>query len=150
MQDGIAREIAYRALAGRPDRTGAPLLDHVARVAAAVPPPVCATAWLHDVAEHGAVTGEELRARGLSRDELDALELLTRDPLESYELYVLRIAHARGEAGRIARIVKLADLDDHIAREAAATNAPPYAWARRRIAAAHERELKAETRAWPA
>ena len=65
--------------------------------------------------------------------ELAALELLTRPPDESYELYILRIAYARGPAGRLARVVKLADLDDHLARTWVAGD-PPYAWARRHIA----------------
>ena len=42
--------------------------------------PACATAWLRDIVEHGSVT---------------ALRLVTRDPLGSYELYVLRIAAAQ-------------------------------------------------------
>jgi hypothetical protein len=143
VEDEVARRIASSAHAGQRDRFGEPLLAHVARVVAAVPADVRATAWLHDVPERCAVTAEELRAHGLTVDELDALELLTRDPLECYELYALRIANASGEPGRIARVVKLADLDDHIAHGDAPADAPPYAWARRRIAAAHERALEA-------
>jgi hypothetical protein len=82
---------------------------------------------------------DELRWVGLTTLELDALDLLCRAPTESYELHVLRIAFADGDAGRLARLVKLADLDDHIAHEAAPTDAPPYRWARRRIAAAEWR-----------
>jgi hypothetical protein len=146
MQDEVARRIACRIHAGQQDRFGEPVVDHVARVAAAVPPSVRATAWLHDVAERSSVTAEELRAQGLTVDELDALQLLTRTPSESCELYTLRIAGAVGEAGRIARIVKLADLDDHIGHRVASAEAPPYEWARRRIAVAHEREVDAQTR----
>ena len=51
---------------------------------------------------------------------------------ESYELYILRIAYARGDAGRLARVVKLADLDDHIAQPWVAGD-PPYPWARPHI-----------------
>ena len=65
--------------------------------------------------------------------ELAALELLTRQAGESFELYILRIAYARGAAGRLARVVKLADLDDHLTR-AWVDGDPPYAWARRHIA----------------
>ena len=70
---------------------------------------------------------------GLTRLELAALELLTRQAGESYELYILRIAYAPGPAGRLARVVKLADLDDHLARAWHAGDAP-YAWARRHVA----------------
>jgi hypothetical protein len=70
--------------------------------------------------------------------ELAALELLTRQAGESYELYILRIAYAPGAAGRLARVVKLADLDDHLAR-AWEPGDPPYAWARRHIAVGRAR-----------
>jgi hypothetical protein len=65
--------------------------------------------------------------------ELAALELLTRQAGESYELYILRIAYARGATGRLARLIKLADLDDQMARPWVSGD-PPYAWARRHIA----------------
>jgi hypothetical protein len=78
-------------------------------------------------------TASELCSQGLTPVELAALELLTRKTVESYELYILRIAYARGAAGRLARVVKLADLDDHIARPWVVGD-PPYAWARRHIA----------------
>jgi hypothetical protein len=65
--------------------------------------------------------------------ELGALALLTRQAGESYELYILRLAYARGAAGQLARVVKLADLDDHLTRAWVAGD-PPYSWARRHIA----------------
>jgi hypothetical protein len=67
--------------------------------------------------------------------ELEALELLTHAPGEPYEVYVRRIAEAPGPAGRIARIVKLADLDDHLAHATIPLDAPPYAWARNHLLA---------------
>ena len=66
-------------------------------------------------------------------DDSNALELLTRREGESYELHVLRIAHAPGAAGRLARAIKLADLDDHLAQPWACGD-PPYGWARRHVA----------------
>jgi hypothetical protein len=53
---------------------------------------------------------------------------------------VLRVAFACGEAGRLARIVKLADLDDHIVH-AWVPGRPPYEWARRHVAAAAARAV---------
>lgn len=85
------------------------------------------------VAHYSPTTTSELCGQGLTPLELAALELLTRQAGESYELYILRIAYARGPAGQLARIVKLADLDDHMARPWASGD-PPYAWARRHIA----------------
>ena len=74
-------------------------------------------------------------------DRVAALELLTRTPGESYELYVLRIAHAEGRTGRLARAVKVADLEDHlqISGDHSLPGDPPYGWARRQIAIAQER-----------
>ena len=85
------------------------------------------------------VAFEELRFLGLTATELETLELLTHAETESYELHVLRIARATGPAGRLARVVKLADLDDHLAHAVCPAGAPPYAWARRRIARAQAR-----------
>jgi hypothetical protein len=76
--------------------------------------------------------------RGEPIVELAALELLTRQAGESYELYILRIAYAPGAAGRLARVVKLAELDDHVARPWDPGD-PPYAWARRHIAVGRAR-----------
>ena len=139
MEATAARNIALRIHAGQRDRFGEPVVEHLARVAAAVPADAEATAWLHDAIERTRIPAEELRAAGLTIDECEALELLTRAHTESYELYTLRIAFAEGEAGRLARVVKLADLDDHLAHAAPPADAPPYGWARRRIAAVDAR-----------
>jgi hypothetical protein len=79
---------------------------------------------------------DELSARGLQPVERAALLLLTREPGETYEMHVLRIAHATGPAADLARTVKVADLRDHIRREQeghVAPDAPPYRWALRHI-----------------
>src|SRR3954454_6502384 len=133
MNASDARGIAMAMHVGQFTPYGEPVVEHVARVAAAVAPEARAAAWLHDLLERPEARAEELRALGLTRDELDALELLTRSPIEPYKLYAARIANAPGEAGRIARAVKLAELDDHLSRPARPGD-PPYAWARRRIA----------------
>jgi len=139
METALARTIAESEHESQRDRFGELVIDHLARVAEAVPPEARATAWLHDVLEHSDVDPAELCAEGLSDVELAALELLTRTPAELYELYVLRIAHAPGAEGRLARAVKLADLEDHLAHAHIPHTAPPYAWARRHIAAARSR-----------
>jgi hypothetical protein len=133
-----AQIIARSTHAGQRTRTGRPLIDHIERVAAAVAPEARTVAFLHDVLERTPTPLAALRLDGLDDVEVEALELLTRSPGESYELYVLRIAHAPGEAGRLARAVKLADLDDHLG-EPWAIGAPPYAWARRHIVNCQER-----------
>jgi hypothetical protein len=138
MEVDAAREIAITVHAGHRDRFGDRLVEHLARVASAVPPHAQPIAWLHDVLERDRRGSEELQR--LSACEREALALLTRADGECYELYTLRIAHALGEGASLARVVKLADLDDHIARGHAPPDAPPYGWARRHIAAALDRD----------
>ena len=138
MEELVARAIALCGHVGQRDRVGEALIEHVQRVAGSVPEPARATAWLHDLLERTDTDPERLTAQGLSTVEREALELLTRGAGESFELHVLRIVHAPGRAGILARTVKLADLEDHILRERAgrvAAHAPPYGWARRHLVA---------------
>jgi hypothetical protein len=139
MNSSVARDIAQDCHGKQRTRFGDRVVDHLARVAAAVPPDARVTAWLHDLLEKSDRSPRELRADGLSRAELAAVELLTRRPSEPYVSYALRISDAGGEAGRLARLVKLADLDDHLAHTPIPAGAPPYAWAQRRIASSQVR-----------
>ena len=136
MDDAIARGIAHLSHVGQLDRFGEPLIEHIERVAAAVAPDARAVAFLHDVLEHSDTSVSELSAQGLTPVELGALRLLTRGPGESYEAHALRIVHAPGREGALARAIKVADLDDHLEHREMPPGAPPYAWARRLIAAA--------------
>jgi hypothetical protein len=135
MDPTIAHALARRGHLGQRNRFGEPVIEHVRRVAAAVPPEASATAWLHDLLELCPNTRGELQGHGLTSVELAALELLTHTPAEPYEDYIGRIAGASGPAGYLARIVKLADLDDHLAHLFIPSDAPPYAWARRLLLA---------------
>jgi hypothetical protein len=136
--ESAARAIAKSAHDGQQTSTGSPQFDHVRRVAAAVPERARVTAWLHDILERTGLTIDQLRAPGMSPAELRALALLTRAEDEDYRTYVQRIADAPGQAGSLARVVKLADLEDHLVDPAAGSPAtPPYAWARRAILLAH-------------
>jgi hypothetical protein len=139
MEPVVASAIAKRAHLGQVDRVGGRLIDHVARVASAVPPDARSVAWLHDVLERTSTSIDALQSAGLTPLEAAALELLTRRDGEVYELYALRIAFASGEEGPLARTVKVADLDDHIASASRDVDSPPYAWARRNIANAQWR-----------
>jgi hypothetical protein len=130
---------------GQRSRFGDPVIDHVERVAAAVPADARATALLHDLFERCPTAGRRLRAEGLSRTELEALELLTHAPDEPYEVYVRRIADAPGPAGRLARTVKLADLEDHLAHPSIPATAPPYEWARQQLLSAQNRAVPPAT-----
>ena len=141
MNAAIARSIAYSRHHDQRDRRGALLIEHLDRVAANVASHERAIAYLHDLLEWTDVSYETLRADGLTDHEAAALELRTRTPGALYELYVLRIAYAEGRAGRLARAVKVADLEDHlqISSEHSLPGDPPYGWARRQIAIAQER-----------
>lgn len=138
MDAAVARNIAHYSHVEARNRHGELIVEHAARVAAMVPPEARAVAWLHDVLDGSPASMAEFANQGLSPVELAALRLLTRAPDESYELHVLRIAYAGRAAGRLARVVKLAELDDHIARDWL-PGAPPYEWARRHIAVGAER-----------
>jgi hypothetical protein len=126
----VARRIACINLRGQRTRFGDSVLEHLGRVTAAVPTEARAVAWLHDLFELVPFSWSHLWARGLTAAEASALALLTRGDAESYEAFVLRIVDAEGHAGQIARLVKLADLDDHLAHEHIPLDAPPYLWAR--------------------
>lgn len=138
MQPEIALSFARHAHAGQLSRSGEPLIDHVERVGAALPAGARAIGYLHDVLEWSDACVGDLRRQGLTDAELSVIKLLTRDPSESYETHVKRIARARGVGGRLARAVKLADLEDHLARRVG-PGAPNYAWARDLIGTAQRR-----------
>ena len=90
-----AQLLAERLHAGQRDRDGTQLIDHVRRVAAAVPRRRRAVAWLHEALEHTSISEQALLAEGLSHDELRAIRLLTRvfDP-PSDAIY---LAHRRAD-----------------------------------------------------
>jgi hypothetical protein len=132
-----ARGIAYYSHQDRRDPLGELRIEHIARVAAAVPPPARTSAWLHELVAHSDTAPASLRDEGLTDLESETLDLLTPRAGESFELHALRIVHATGPAGDLARAVRLADIDDHLAqaaRDHVLRDEPPYAWARRHLA----------------
>jgi hypothetical protein len=131
-----ARELARRVHAGQVDRSGGLLIDHIARVAEAVPREARSVAWLHELLEQADGTDDALRSAGLDDSEVGAVHLLTRRDDEPYDQHALGLAFAQGDAAHLARLVKLADLEDHLSHVATGIDAPPYAWARRHIARA--------------
>ena len=139
MNPAVAREIARVRLAGLSTRFGEPFIEHVDRVASAVPADARTAAYLHDVLEHTTTSVSELRDEGLDAMELETLMLLTRQPGETFEAHTLRVAYAHGRAGVLARTVRHADLDDHLAHRPMPSAVPPYGWARRHIVSAEGR-----------
>ena len=133
MNAAVAHSVARRVHAGQLTRSGEPLIEHVERVARAVPPHARALAYLHDVLERADRASEELLELGLTDEEGSVLALLTRRPTESYKKHVMRIARADGRTGQIARTIKLADLDDHLNHIRIRRRTPDYAWAREQL-----------------
>lgn len=99
------------------DLHGLPAVEHMRQVAAGCEGELKVLGWLHDVVEDGKADPELLRRDlSLSEVEVEALGLLTRPSSLSYGDYIERIASTGGEAGEIARKVKLTDLRVNLAR----------------------------------
>jgi hypothetical protein len=129
MDPRVAQQIACTSHVGQRTRFGDSVIEHIEHVANGVAPAARTVAWLHDLFELTPLRREALRAYGLTTVEELTLELLTRAPTEPYEEYISRIACAPGRPGELARTVKLADLEDHLAHARMPPGAPPYAWA---------------------
>lgn len=100
------------------DLSDLPVIDHVARVAAAVQAAggddeQIAAAWLHDVLEDSDLTSADLIAEGISLGTVLLVEALTRNHHgpETYRQFVQRAADYPP-----ARLVKLCDLRDNLTR----------------------------------
>ena len=108
LEDAIA--LAAQAHRGQVDKSGQPYILHPLRVMLR-----CRTdaqriaAVLHDVVEDTGRTLGDLRDLGYPADILAALDCLTKRAGEPYEAFVERAA-----ADPIARVVKLADVEDNL------------------------------------
>ena len=129
------------------------MVEHVRRVAEAVPPFARRVAWLHDALEWTPLGDEDLRSAGLDTEELTAVRLLTREAGgvddRAFLAHVRVIAEAPGRAGRIARAVKRADMADRSRhpRDPGASWIPPYERALAVIAADEPRPRDAGSEA---
>jgi hypothetical protein len=153
METRQARAIAERLLLGGREEDGTPVIRHVQRVACTVPEEARAVAWLHEVLEWTDTTERELLIAGLTSDELRALRLLNRTTDSRsdgrYLAHLELIARAAGSSGRLARIVKTADLEDrclhpHVRRDGWS---PPYARGLQLLLEARDDPHHAETAA---
>jgi hypothetical protein len=133
MQIERARLIAERLHANDLEEDGTALLEHIRRVARSVDADVQVVAWLHEVLEWTAVAEDELLMEGLNSEQLRALRLLyhAHDARSDgvYLAHVDQIAHAAGRSGRLARLVKTADLQDRCLHPRIRADgwSPPYA-----------------------
>lgn len=107
-----AIELAARAHSGQFYETAEgpePYILHPLRVMMKVSPRARVVAILHDVLE-------DTKVMPIGMDPIDwsALNIITRVIPERYPTYITRVKEAEGEAGEIAREVKIADLRENL------------------------------------
>lgn len=104
-----AEAIARQFHTGQTDKNGIDYIEHPQRVAAKVASPEAkAVAWLHDVIEDTEMTAAGLIEAGIPVAVVEAVELLTRTPEISNDVYY---EYIRGNS--LALEVKLADIADN-------------------------------------
>jgi hypothetical protein len=111
-QFDIAYSIAKKAHTHDRDQSGSPYINHVKSVIKKVSrygDDIKAIAALHDVIEDTNITKEDLQAAGIKKHILDAVVAITRRKGESKNSYYSRV-----KQNRLARIVKLADIEDNL------------------------------------
>lgn len=105
-----AVQIAVDAHSGQKDKSGRPYIFHPLRVMHSVETyEAKVIAILHDVAESGKVTFDELLEYGIPKHLVITLRLMSRDKKLSYEDYIAQIAE-----NPLAARVKIADLKDNL------------------------------------
>lgn len=116
-----AKELAYRAHAGRVDKAGRPYIEHVARVAAAVSddPEAETVAWLHDVWEDHPDFNNWMLPRWLPIRLVASVQALNRNNATDADVHFKLILN-----DQLALRVKLADITDN-ADEARLALLPP-------------------------
>lgn len=101
--------IAVAAHQGQRDKAGEPYIYHLLRVMLAVQGRAFRqVAVLHDLLEDTPWTAGDLKLAGLAQDVIQAIELLTRKPTDTYSDYVVRLAQ-----NKLAKASKIADLNDN-------------------------------------
>ena len=118
-----AIEIAARAHPGQFDPAGEPYILHPLRMMLTLNSPESRiVAILHDVVEKSDDwTLERLRLEGFSAEVLDAVEALTKTPEETFENLVKRAGQ-----NKIGRLVKVADIQDHLKHFPMGKNSTKY------------------------
>lgn len=101
-----ALEIAVGAHKGATDQSGMPYILHPIAVAAKLDSLKLKTiAILHDVIEDTDIDADYLLGKGIPKDVVDVVVLLSKPEDESYESYLRRV-----KENPLAKAVKLADL----------------------------------------
>lgn len=111
----IALRIAVEAHMGQRDKNGMPYILHPLAVMSKVDGLELKTiAVLHDTIEDTYVTADFLMERGIPKDIVEVVELLTKPKDEDYESYLRRV-----KENPKAKAVKLADLAHNTSPERA-------------------------------
>ncbi|MCA9131619.1 MAG: hypothetical protein KDA45_00620 [Planctomycetales bacterium] len=106
-----ALELVVTHFRGMTDSDGEPYVMHCLRVMMGVQGSQAQQiAVMHDLVEDTEITLAELRRRGFAEEVVQAVDLVTHKPQDSYAEYVVRL---KGNA--LARQVKLSDLQDNSA-----------------------------------
>lgn len=110
-----ALEIALKAHKGQVDKSGVAYITHPLAVAAQLDSLELKTiALLHDTIEDTDVTAEYLIKRGIPKELVEVVQLLTKPENEEYESYLKRV-----RKNPMAKAVKLADLAHNTSPERA-------------------------------
>ena len=128
-----AKALAKESHEGLTDKHGYPYFEHLERVAVlvtrfataveSVTPSgpetseidiYVAAAYLHDIIEDTEVTEGDLRIEFRHDELIEVVKILTREEGGVYSDYIMSIKKSTGKIGEIARVVKLADLFDHL------------------------------------
>ncbi|MBW3599435.1 MAG: HD domain-containing protein [Planctomycetes bacterium] len=104
-----AIRLAAEAHAGQKDKSGLPYITHPLRVMGRVEGEAAQiVAVLHDVVEDTDLTLDDLRRAGFSEEIVAAVDCVTHAKEQPYADYVIRC-----KGNPLARVVKLADLEDN-------------------------------------
>ncbi len=103
-------EIALKAYRGQKDKAGKTYILHPLRLMAKMhSEEEMATALLHDVIEDSDFTAKDLLAEGIPKSVVEAVQLLSKQPGDSYQEFVDRVL-----GNPLAAKVKKADIEDNI------------------------------------
>ncbi|MCM3748073.1 HD domain-containing protein [Paenibacillus pasadenensis] len=106
----LAISLALQAHKGQVDKGGAPYILHPLAVMNRVETiDEKIVAVLHDVVEDTDITLDQLRELGFSQEVVEAIGLLTRSQLDSYEQFVRKTLH-----NPLSKMVKIADIEENM------------------------------------
>ena len=102
-----ALKLCYDAHKDQLDKSGMPYVFHPFHLAEQMDDEITTiVALLHDIIEDSKYTLEDIEQMGFSKEAIQAIDVLTHKPEDTYMEYIEKVA-----TNKIAKIVKLADLE---------------------------------------